>query len=509
MLYSHNELKVNAIMATQFFIKPIDGTPDGKIFARVRRKDPQIDAKLPTEQVFSVVDWRAYEAGMDAKTLGRFRVKYSEQWKNLDAIATGLDSAVQDASDSKTFAKDGKRIIHEIIDAEEIRKAKEAQEERERKEAEEKAIREAQEERKRANDFMDYYRDFCDRADAGDATKIGKGAGAELSVRSRINYRQGYNWLCEYQEKALEGRGISFADVDKAFFDDYAKYLRNRTLLKGKNKGKVGVTQNTLSMRIAELKTVLRRANEVDGVTDNDTFRNRAIRVDDTDVDAIALSRKELDAIMAVNLSGFAEGYTIARDVFMIGVWTAQRVSDYNGARDGDDSKEMNGIRPDDIKTYSEDVIVTDKKGKKIIQTVETKYISITQRKTGKRVEIPINSELQAILNKYNNNVPRIAEQRLNLYIKEIGKMAGLTENVKITTLRGGKKEQTAIPKYQLIHSHTARKTGATLMYQAGIDVYDIMKITGHSDVRMLEKYVKAGNGETAHRIASKYGYFK
>jgi len=87
--------------------------------------------------------------------------------------------------------------------------------------------------------------------------------------------------------------------------------------------------------------------------------------------------------------------------------------------------------------------------------------------------------------------------------------MAGLTENVKITTLRGGKKEQTAIPKYQLIHSHTARKTGATLMYQAGIDVYDIMKITGHSDVRMLEKYVKAGNGETAHRIASKYSYFK
>ena len=46
-------------------------------------------------------------------------------------------------------------------------------------------------------------------------------------------------------------------------------------------------------------------------------------------------------------------------------------------------------------------------------------------------------------------------------------------------------------------------------MYQAGIDVYDIMKITGHSDVRMLEKYVKAGNGETAHRIASKYSYFK
>ena len=122
-------------MATQFFIKPIEGTPDGKIFARVRRKSPQIDAKLPTEQILPVEDWRAYEAGMEAKQLGRFRNKYKVQWDFLDAIADRLDSAVQDATDSKTFAKDGKRIVHEIVDAEEIKREKEAQEERDRMES--------------------------------------------------------------------------------------------------------------------------------------------------------------------------------------------------------------------------------------------------------------------------------------------------------------------------------------------------------------------------------------
>ena len=31
--------------------------------------------------------------------------------------------------------------------------------------------------------------------------------------------------------------------------------------------------------------------------------------------------------------------------------------------------------------------------------------------------------------------------------------------------------------------SHTARRTGATLMYLAVIEAYDIVKITGHKDI--------------------------
>lgn len=48
------------------------------------------------------------------------------------------------------------------------------------------------------------------------------------------------------------------------------------------------------------------------------------------EVDSIYLTKEDLDAIMAVDLSGYPNGYEQARDIFMIGVWTAQRVSDYN-----------------------------------------------------------------------------------------------------------------------------------------------------------------------------------
>ena len=65
------------------------------------------------------------------------------------------------------------------------------------------------------------------------------------------------------------------------------------------------------------------------------------------------------------------------------------------------------------------------------------------------------------------------------------------------------------VPKYKLVHSHTARRTGATLMYLSGMEIYDIMKITGHTTPVMLKKYIKADRLEVVHKIMTKYDYFK
>ena len=64
------------------------------------------------------------------------------------------------------------------------------------------------------------------------------------------------------------------------------------------------------------------------------------------------------------------------------------------------------------------------------------------------------------------------------------------------------------IPKYKLTHSHTARRTGATLMYLSGMEIYDIMKVTGHSTPIMLKKYIKADQLEVVEKITDKYDYF-
>ena len=74
--------------------------------------------------------------------------------------------------------------------------------------------------------------------------------------------------------------------------------------------------------------------------------------------------------------------------------------------------------------------------------------------------------------------------------------------------MRGGKKVVEDIPKYKLVHSHTARRTGATLMYLSGMDIYDIMKITGHKSPEILKKYIKADELEVVDKILDKYDYF-
>lgn len=75
--------------------------------------------------------------------------------------------------------------------------------------------------------------------------------------------------------------------------------------------------------------------------------------------------------------------------------------------------------------------------------------------------------------------------------------------------IKGGVKKQESKEKCDLVMSHTARRTGSTLMYLAGVDIYDIMKITGHTTPEMLKKYIKADQLDVVQKLTDKYDYFK
>lgn len=45
-------------------------------------------------------------------------------------------------------------------------------------------------------------------------------------------------------------------------------------------------------------------------------------------------------------------------------------------------------------------------------------------------------------------------------------------------------------------------------MYLSGMDLYDIMKITGHTTPVMLKKYIKADKLDIIEKITDKYNYF-
>jgi integrase len=122
--------------------------------------------------------------------------------------------------------------------------------------------------------------------------------------------------------------------------------------------------------------------------------------------------------------------------------------------------------------------------------------------KTGEIVVIPLHWIVTAILQKYNYDLPRsISNQKMNDYLKEIGEKAGIDESVSITKFEGGIKVARTSNKYKLISTHTARRSGATNMYLAGIPAISIMKITGHKTEQAFMRYIQMTQEDNANKL--------
>ena len=109
---------------------------------------------------------------------------------------------------------------------------------------------------------------------------------------------------------------------------------------------------------------------------------------------------------------------------------------------------------------------------------------------------------LGGLLAKYGNSSPQItdgytgvnktANVRINERIKELCKAAGITEIVRWSDDRGGKIKQYTFKKFELMGTHTGRRTFATVWYNLGMDCEDICSVTGHASVTQLMEYIGA-----------------
>ena len=129
------------------------------------------------------------------------------------------------------------------------------------------------------------------------------------------------------------------------------------------------------------------------------------------------------------------------------------------------------------------------------------------QQKTGNHVIIPVRPELQAILDKYENRLPKSYEQKVNKFIKEIAREAGITEKIEVSYVENGERKTHLVEKCDLVKTHTARRSGATNMYLAGIPTIAIMKITGHKTEKEFMKYIKITEEQTAMELMN-HPYF-
>ena len=112
--------------------------------------------------------------------------------------------------------------------------------------------------------------------------------------------------------------------------------------------------------------------------------------------------------------------------------------------------------------------------------------IEITTKKTADSLIIDLNNVSRAILAKYkscdfpeNRALPVISNQKMNDYLEDLCKIAGITKEIRITTYNGGKRTDVVKPKYELITTHAARRSFICNALAAGIPVNVVMKWTG------------------------------
>ncbi len=252
---------------------------------------------------------------------------------------------------------------------------------------------------------------------------------------------------------------IDYNDVTMEFYEDFVTHLRS-----------LDYSNNYISNHVKNLKTIL-NYSFLRGYHANITHKRREFAKTNESVNSIFLNIEELKAIEKVELP---PGQSTSRDLFLIGAYTGLRVSDFNRLK-SENLKHIEG-------RY---------------------YVEIESKKTKKMLLIPCNPATERIIEKYGfAPPPSKPEQNINRDLKLIGKKAGIQELVSIEKTIGGKLNSQTYKKYELISTHTARRSFCTNAYIAGMPTLDIMTISGHQTERVFYNYIKASSLDKAKKIA-------
>lgn len=293
------------------------------------------------------------------------------------------------------------------------------------------------------------------------------------SAPKRLNKRDGVilrpNALQQYKatQKHLKNFIVSekkiddldFKDINEDFYKDFVLYLQ-----------KLNFRQNTVGKHIRIFKTMLNDAPP--------KYRNECdlskFKVFNVDVDNVYLSEEELKKLWETDLSNNSD-VEVARDWFLIACWSGSRYSD--------------------LYQFTDIRINKDKK-----------FIEIKQEKTSTNVSIPIHPIVTKIYEKYNWKLPELPNnQDINPNIRKAVELAGIDDIVSIERSEGGKKVKCQYKKFELIGTHTGRRSFCTNNYLLHIPVYQIMAVSGHKTEKSFLKYIKVKPKEYSEMMSKEW----
>lgn len=264
------------------------------------------------------------------------------------------------------------------------------------------------------------------------------------------------NWPSLAEHIKAFDPSATFLSITPDWQESFAKWLYGKDL-----------TQNTVSNKITYIQTMARDARKLGYQLPLD-FEDYAIKrvtqpvfyLDwDTQV-------KEMERIPLI------PQLDVIRDRFIFRCYT--------GIREG----EMESLKP--LNFYQKDgfdwLRYWDIKGKKW--------------KT-----IGLNEKAVEIANKYNQQFPPVSQQEENVLIKQVGLLANIDYPVEKIRHFSSKIERSEVRAYQMISTHTARRTFARRWYDQGGDLLLLSRYLGHSDLGVTKIYIGLEDQEASREM--------
>lgn len=247
--------------------------------------------------------------------------------------------------------------------------------------------------------------------------------------------------------------------LDTVHLDKYAAYLRNV----------VGLLDNSLWKEAKNLRAFLRHAEGL-GLAVHPAYRSFQFPM--YEPRPVYLTRLELEQLAGLDLEGEPRLRAV-RDMFLLQCFTGLRYSD------------LAQLRPENIHGDT---------------------LRLTARKTGDTLTIPLLATARAILARYPDRLPVVSNGRMNIHLKEIGKRAGLLTPWQTVERKGTTRLERIAPKWELIGTHTGRRTFVTLALEQGMRPEIVMRITGHKNSKTLQRYIVATPEVAARELERAWG---
>lgn len=257
---------------------------------------------------------------------------------------------------------------------------------------------------------------------------------------------------------------LSLEELTFDILNDFKAFLFSKKETHKYTGEKVSLQNNTVKTSMSRLATLFGycdfESKELSKVLSS-------IKIFKQDENQVYLNEEEINILMNIELE---DKLSIIRDLFIFQLSIFQRWSD-----------------------------VEQNLGKRIF--IENNTITIIQKKTGKKVVVPVDERAKAILEKYNYVLPAVSYRTVEKELKNICKKCGFNQEIECVELRNNEEYRYTVHKYQMIGTHTGRRTAITNALKNDISAQIIKKVSGHTTDESFAKYNRMASEDAAQFI--------